>query len=110
MINYEDFIKVDIRVGRVVNVEAFPESKKPALKLYIDFGKEVGIKKSSAQITHLYSKENLVDKQVIAVVNLPPRQVGKFMSEVLVLGLSNSSNEIVLVHPDQEVTNGNRLH
>ena len=110
MISYEDFTKVDVRVGTILNVEEFPEAKKPALKLFIDFGSPIGIKKTSAQITHLYSKENLVGKQVPAVVNFPPKQVGPFMSEVLVLGLSDTSNAIVLVGPDQQVPNGQRLH
>lgn len=110
MISYEDFVKVDIRVGRIINVEEFPGARKPALKLSIDFGSQIGIKKTSAQITNLYSKENLIGKQVLAVVNFPPKQVGTFMSEVLVLGLSNESNSIVLVGPDQEVSNGQKLH
>lgn len=110
MISYEDFLKVDIRVGKIFNVEDFPTARKPALKLFIDFGPEIGRKKTSAQITNLYSKENLIGKQVLAVVNFPPKQVGSFMSEVLVLGLSNESNAIVLVEPDQEVPNGQKLH
>ena len=110
MISYEDFAKVDIRVGMIVNVEEFPTARKPALKLFIDFGVQIGIKKTSAQITNLYSKENLIGKQVLAVVNFPPKQVGSFMSEVLVLGLSDESNAIVLVGPDQEVPNGQKLH
>lgn len=110
MIAYEDFVKVDIRVGRIVNVEEFPTARKPALKLFIDFGAQIGIKKTSAQITNLYSKENLIGKQVLAVVNFSPKQVGSFMSEVLVLGLSDESNAIVLVGPDQEVPNGQKLH
>ena len=110
MISYEDFTKVDIRVGQIINVEEFPAAKKPALKLFIDFGPQIGIKKTSAQITSLYSKENLIGKQVLAVVNFPAKQVGSFMSEVLVLGLSNESNAIVLIAPDQEVPNGQKLH
>lgn len=110
MISYEDFVKVDIRVGRIVNVEEFPTARKPALKLFIDFGAEIGIKKTSAQITHLYSRDNLIGKQVLAVVNFPPKQVGSFMSEVLLLGLSDESQAIVLVGPDQEVPNGQKLH
>lgn len=110
MISYVDFKKVDIRVGTVVNVEEFPTARKPALKLFIDFGAEIGIKKTSAQITDLYSKEKLMGKQVLAVVNFPPKQIGSFMSEVLVLGLSNESGAIVLVTPDQEVPNGKKLH
>jgi len=110
MITYEDFIKVDIRVGTVINVEEFPAAKKPALKLIIDFGPSIGIKKTSAQITTLYKKENLIGKQVLAVVNFPPKQIGSFMSEVLVLGLSDASHAIVLVGPNQEVPNGQQLH
>ena len=111
MISYEDFIKVDIRAGRIINVEEFPAARKPALRaFFIDFGAQIGIKKTSAQITNLYSKENLIGKQVLAVVNFPPKQVGSFMSEVLVLGLSDESNAIVLIGPDQEVPNGQKLH
>lgn len=110
MISYVDFLKVDIRVGTIFNVEAFPTARKPALKLFIDFGPEIGRKKTSAQITNLYSKENLIGKQVLAVVNFPPKQIGSFMSEVLVLGLSDESNAIVLIGPDQEVPNGQKLH
>lgn len=110
MISYEDFTKVEIRVGTIVKVEEFPEARKPALKLFIDFGPVIGIKKTSAQITHLYKKEDLIGRQVLAVVNFPPKQVGTFMSEVLVLGLSNEQNEIVLVSPDRGVSNGQKLH
>lgn len=110
MITYEDFAKVDIRVGRIIEVEEFPTAKKPALKLFIDFGPQIGMKKTSAQITKLYSKENLKGKQVLAVVNFPPKQVGTFMSEVLVLGLSDESGAIVLVGPDTAIPNGQKLH
>lgn len=110
MISYNDFTKVDIRVGTIMDVEAFPEARKPALKLFIDFGPIIGVKKTSAQITHLYQKENLIGKQVLAVVNFPPKQVGTFMSEVLVLGLANEKNEIVLVEPGMAVPNGQKLH
>lgn len=110
MISYEEFAKIDIRVGTITNVEEFPEARKPAFKLFIDFGPEIGSKKTSAQITHLYKKESLIGKQVLAVVNFPPKQVGTFMSEVLVLGLSNENNEIVLVHPEMKVPNGQKLH
>lgn len=110
MISYDDFVKVDIRVGTVINVEEFPEARKPALKLFIDFGPEIGMKKTSAQITNLYTKDNLVGTQVIAVVNFPPKQVGSFMSEVLVLGLYDESKAIVLVRPNQKVPNGQKLH
>ncbi len=110
MITYEDFTKVDIRVGTVIDVQEYPEARKPALKLLIDFGSSIGKKKTSAQITHLYTKETLLGKQVLAVVNFPPKQIGSFMSEVLVLGLSNEQNEIVLVCPGTIVPNGQKLH
>lgn len=109
MISYEDFTKVDIRVGTVTDVQPFPEARRPALKLWIDFGPSIGQKKTSAQITHLYTKENLIGKQVIAVVNFPPKQIGNFMSEVLVLGLCNEKEEIVLVEPKMTVPNGKKL-
>lgn len=109
-IQFDDFLKVDIRAGTILSVEDFPEARKPAFRLMIDFG-PLGRKKSSAQITHHYRKENLVGKQVIAVVNFPPKQVGKFMSEVLILGFSDESGMIVLVEPAfQRVPNGARLH
>jgi tRNA-binding protein len=110
MISYEDFAKVEIRVGTILDVQEFPEARKPAWKLFIDFGPEIGHKKTSAQITHLYSKEFLIGKQVLAVTNFPEKQIGPFLSEVLVLGLSNEKQEIVLVRPDQEVPNGQKLH
>lgn len=110
MITYEDFSKVEVRVGTIIKVEVFPEARKPAIKLVIDFGEDFGHKKTSAQITHLYDKENLIGKQVIAVVNFPPKQIGPFISEVLVLGLANEKGEIVLVGPDTLVPNGQKLH
>lgn len=110
MISYEDFAKVNIRVGTIVEVSEFPEAHKPAFKLVIDFGSEIGRKKSSAQIAHLYSKESLIGKQVLAVVNFSPKQIGPFVSEVLVLGLSAETNAIVLVSPDSRVQNGQKLH
>ena len=109
-ITFDDFLKVDIRVGRVTRAEAFPKARRPAIKLWVDFGPEIGEKKSSAQITAHYDPETLVGRQVMAVVNFPPRQIGKFMSEILVLGLSDSNGEIVLISPDQEVPIGERLH
>lgn len=109
-ISYDDFSKVEIRVGTVISVDEYPEARKPALKLVVDFGPEIGTKKTSAQITHLYNKESLLGKQVLAVTNFPPKQIGAFMSEVLVLGLSNTNNEIVLVRPDHNVPNGHKLH
>ena len=109
-ISFDDFMKVDIRVGQVVRAEPYPEARKPAIKLWIDFGPEIGEKRSSAQITAHYAPETLVGKQVLAVVNFPPRQIGKFMSEVLVLGVSDPDGGIVLVAPDQAVPVGGRMH
>ncbi len=110
MISYEDFQKVDIRVGTIARAEPFPEARKPAFKLWIDFGAEIGEKKSSAQITVHYTPEDLVGRQVLAVVNFPPRQIGPVMSEVLVLGLSDANGAIVLLKPDLPVPNGGRMH
>ena len=109
-ISFDDFLKVDVRVGKVVRAETYPEARKPAIKLWIDFGGEIGEKKTSAQITAHYQPETLVGRQVMAVVNFPPRQIGKFMSEVLVLGMPDESGEVVLVGPDQTVPVGGRLH
>ncbi|WP_424985159.1 tRNA-binding protein [Microbulbifer sp. S227A] len=109
-INFDDFLKVDIRVGVVLRAEPYPEARKPAIKLWIDFGDEIGERKSSAQITAHYQPETLVGKQVMAVVNFPPRQIGRFMSEVLVLGLPDESGEIVLIGPDGKVPVGGRMH
>ena len=108
--SYEDFLKIDIRVGRVVRAEPFPEARKPATKLWIDFGAEIGERKSSAQITAHYAPEALVGRQVMAVVNFPPRQIGPFMSEVLVLGVSDAEGEIVLIAPDHAAPEGSRMH
>ena len=110
MITFDDFLKVDIRVGRIIEVEAFPEARKPAWKLKIDFGSNIGVKKSSAQITDLYDAESLLGRQILAVVNFPPRQIGPFMSEVLTLGVSDTAGAIVLIKPDNEVKEGARLH
>ena len=109
-ISYDDFRKVDIRVGTIVAVEAFPEARRPAVKLQIDFGPAIGPKKSSAQITRHYRSETLVGRQVAAVVNFPPKQIGRFMSEVLVLGFPDAAGEVVMIAPDKPVPNGGRLY
>lgn len=110
LIGIEDFLEVDIRVGTVTRAEPFPEARKPAIKLWIDFGPDLGEKKTSAQITAHYTPDDLPGRQVIAVTNFPPRQIGPFMSEVLVLGLSDEQGEIVLLRPDSPVPNGERMH
>ncbi len=109
-ISFEDFVRVDIRAGRVIRAEPFPEARKPAIKLWIDFGPEIGEKKSSAQITDLYTPEALIGRQVMAVVNFPPRQIGPFRSEVLVLGASDAQGRITLLAPDHDVPCGARMH
>ena len=109
-INVEDFFKVDIRKGKVVESHLFKEARKPAYKLWIDFGDEIGIKKSSAQITDLYKPEDLIGKSVLAVVNLQPRQIGPFMSEVLTLGVTDNKGAVTLLGPDKKIPNGGRMH
>lgn len=109
-ISFDDFLKVDIRAGRVIRAEPFPEARKPAIKLWIDFGPELGEKKTSAQITANYTPETLVGMMVMAVVNFPPRQIGPFMSEVLTLGVSDKEGGIVLISPNENVNPGERMH
>jgi tRNA-binding protein len=109
-ISYDDFQKVDIRVGRITRAEPYPEARKPAIKLWVDFGPEIGEKKSSAQITKHYRVEDLPGRQVLAVVNFPPRQIGKFLSEVLVLGVPDADGEVVLIGPGHEVPVGGRMY
>ena len=109
MISYDDFAKVDMRVGRIVAVDDFPEARKPAWKLTIDFGEEIGVKRSSAQITN-YAREQLEGRRVVAVVNFPPRQIGPVRSEVLVLGASDEAGDVILLAPDAGVPLGARIH
>lgn len=108
-ISIDDFNKVDVRVGRIVDVQDFPEARKPAWKLTIDFGPELGTRRSSAQLKPLYSREELIGRIVLAVVNFPPRQIGPFMSEVLTLGVPSSDGAVVLIQPDRAVPLGGRL-
>jgi tRNA-binding protein len=109
IIAFDDFLTVDIRVGRVVEAAPFPEARKPAIKLMIDFGPELGVKKSTAQITRHYQPDALIGRQVLAVVNFPPRQIGPLMSEVLTLGVPDEDGEVVLIHPDLTVPVGGRM-
>lgn len=109
-ISLDDFLKVDIRVGTIIDAQEFSEARKPAYRLWIDFGPTIGVKKSSAQITHYYRPESLIGRQALAVVNFPPRQIGPFMSEALTLGLmDDSGGPVVLIGPDRPVPNGMRL-
>jgi tRNA-binding protein len=109
-ISFDEFLKIDIRAGRVIDAQPFPEARKPAYKLWIDFGPEIGVKKTSAQITELYPLESLIGRQVMAVVNFPPRQIGPFMSEVLTLGVADGEGRVVLLAPDHEAPLGARMH
>ena len=108
-ISFDDFMAVDVRVGTVLKAEPYPEARKPAIKIWVDFGDELGVKKTSAQATVHYTPEGLIGRQVMAVVNFPPRQIGKFMSEVLVLGYPDADGAIVLATPDKDVPNGRRM-
>ena len=109
-IGFDDFLKVDIRVGRIVRVEDFPEARRAAFKLWVDLGPEFGERKCSAQVTKLYSKDELIGRQVAAVVNFPKKQIGKFMSEILLLGFPDGAGEVVLIEPSHEVPLGGRLY
>ncbi len=108
-ISYADFERVDIRVGTITDAQPFPEARKPAIKLWVDFGGEIGVKRSSAQLTVHYSPDRLIGRQVVAVVNFPPRQIGPVMSEVLVLGVPDEAGEVVLLRPDLKVPDGGRM-
>lgn len=110
MIKFDDFLKVDIRAGTIIEAEEFPEARNPAYKLKIDFGDKIGIKKTSAQITQNYTPSELIGKQIAAVVNFPPKQIGPFMSEVLTLGFTDENDNVVLIEPKSPVPNGKRLH
>ncbi len=108
-ISYDDFEKIDVRVGTITRAEPFPEARKPAIKIWVEFGPAIGEKKTSAQITKYYDPDSLIGRQVAAVVNFPPRQIGKFMSEILVLGFPDENGEVVLIAPEREVPVGGKL-
>jgi tRNA-binding protein len=108
-IGFEDFLKIDIRVGTVVRAEPYPEARRPAYKVWVDFGAELGVKKTSAQATAHYALDDLIGRQVAAVVNFPPKQIGKFMSEILILGFPDGAGEVVVIGPERPVPNGGRL-
>jgi tRNA-binding protein len=108
-ISWEDFEKIDIRTGTVISVSDFPNARKPAYKLEIEFGPELGLKRSSAQLTHFYTPEDIIGKQVVAVVNFPLKQIGNFFSECLVLGIYNADNNVVLLHPERKVPDGSKI-
>ncbi len=107
---FDDFLKIDVRVGTIIAAEPYPEARKPAYKLIVDFGEEIGTRKTSAQLVKHYTPETLIGRQIAAVINFPPRQIGKFMSEVLVLGFPDENGDVVLIAPDQKVPNGGRLY
>ncbi len=109
-IGFDDFLKIDIRAGTILRAEPFPEARQPAFKLWVDFGEEIGVKKTSVQVTKLYDLEGLIGRQVAAVVNFPPKQIGKLMSEVLVLGFPDGDGEVVLIGPERPVPKGGRLY
>ncbi len=109
MINWEDFEKVEMRIGTIIDAQDFPEARKPAFRLWIDFGEEIGVKKSSAQITQCYTKEELISKQIVAVVNFPKKQIGNWMSECLVMGSLGKDNNVILLSSDKKVENGLRI-
>ena len=109
VIKYEEFQRIEIRVGTIVDAKEFPEARQPAIKLWVDFGEKLGVRKTSAQVTENYEIEDLIDRQVAAVINFPPKQIGKFMSEILVLGFPDDAGDVVLVNVDKSVPNGGRL-
>ena len=109
-ITFDDFLKVDVRAGTIVKVEPYPEARRPAFKVWVDFGEPIGVKKASAQVTVHYTPEDLVGRQVAAVVNFPPKQIGKFMSEILILGFPDGTGEVVLLTPERAVPNGGRMY